>query len=67
MITEAGHSLRQVLQIIKQGVVTTFGEQEIPILAETICIHGDGEHAVEFASIIHQELKNNGIAITHKL
>ena len=34
--------------------------------AETICIHGDGEHAVEFAETIAQELKKNDILITPK-
>ena len=43
----------QVLQIINEGTVTTISGKTIPLLAQTICIHGDGAHAVEFAKAIH--------------
>jgi UPF0271 protein len=33
----------------------------VPIEAETICIHGDGAHAVEFAAAIHDALTSKGI------
>lgn len=46
-------AVQQVSQMIKQGAVTTVSGKAIPIVAETICIHGDGEHAVEFAKSIH--------------
>ena len=36
---------------------------EIPIRADTICIHGDGEHALEFARKIRQTLIEDGIEI----
>lgn len=47
----------QVLQMVKQQTVTTVSGKQIPILAETICIHGDGKHAVEFARAIHHAIK----------
>jgi UPF0271 protein len=53
LINETGKAVQQVLQMIKKGTVTTVTGKLIPILAETICIHGDGEHAVEFAKAIH--------------
>jgi UPF0271 protein len=46
----------------EQKVIATDGS-EVPIKADTICIHGDGEHAVEFASAIHNALTKEGIAI----
>jgi len=52
-----------VLQMITQKTVTSVNNKTVPIIAETICIHGDGEHAVEFAKLIHQNLKQNHIAI----
>ncbi|MBA4503024.1 5-oxoprolinase subunit PxpA [Marinobacterium marinum] len=39
----------QVLQIIEEGAVTSLGGHRIPICADTICIHGDSEHAVAAA------------------
>jgi UPF0271 protein len=57
IIEDTGKVVLQVLQMIKDGTVTTVSGKIIPILAETICIHGDGEHAVEFAKAIHNALQ----------
>jgi len=54
---------RQVLQMIKEKTVTTVSGKKIPICAETVCIHGDGEHAAEFAAELYTELKKNNIEI----
>ncbi len=56
LIEDAGKVIQQVLQMIREGTVTTVSGKTIPVLAETICIHGDGEHAVEFAKAIHDAL-----------
>jgi len=44
----------QVLQIMEEGTVTTLGGHRIPIKADTICIHGDSEHAVAAARHIRE-------------
>jgi len=49
----------------KQSVIATDGTV-VPMKADTICIHGDGANAVEFASIIHQTLTDKGIEIRPK-
>jgi UPF0271 protein len=49
--------IQQVLQTVKQGTVTTLCGKVIPMIAETICIHGDGKHAVNFAKKVHEVLK----------
>ncbi|HEY0679602.1 MAG TPA: 5-oxoprolinase subunit PxpA [Chitinophagaceae bacterium] len=67
LITDTSQCIRQVMQMIRKGMVTTVEQKEIPMRAETICIHGDGAHAVEFASSIHRELTEKGIVISHTL
>jgi 5-oxoprolinase (ATP-hydrolysing) subunit A len=57
LIEDTGKAVQQVLQMIKEGRVTTVSGKKIPIAAETICIHGDGKHAVEFAKAIHNAIK----------
>lgn len=57
LIEGADKVVQQVLQMIKDGVVTTVTGKRVPIIAETICIHGDGKHAVEFAKAIHKVIK----------
>jgi 5-oxoprolinase (ATP-hydrolysing) subunit A len=63
LIEDADKAVAQVLQIVKEGMVTSVTGKKIPILAETICIHGDGEHAVDFAKAIHDALKKERIEI----
>jgi 5-oxoprolinase (ATP-hydrolysing) subunit A len=57
LIEEVDNVVKQVLQMTKEGTVTTLSGKIIPILAETICIHGDGKHAVEFAKAIYGAIK----------
>jgi len=55
--------VNQVLQMVKESVVTTVSGKQIPIEAETICVHGDGKHVVEFVKYINEELRKENITI----
>ncbi|MEP6700738.1 MAG: 5-oxoprolinase subunit PxpA [Bacteroidota bacterium] len=57
LIEETGKAVNQVLQMIKEGTVTTISGKTIPVVAETICIHGDGKNAVDFAKNIYNAIK----------
>ena len=61
MIGSEEASIRQVLQMIQQQTVTATDGSLVPIVAETVCIHGDGEHALPFARRIYETLKLHGI------
>lgn len=56
MIEEETNAVKQVQQMINQGTVTCLSGKEIPVTAETICIHGDGKNAVAFAKAIHSAI-----------
>ena len=58
LIDDVGISVNQVLQMIREGTVKTVTGKIIPVAAQTICIHGDGKHAVEFARSIHKALRD---------
>ncbi len=53
----------QVLQMISEKTVTATNGEKISLLAETVCIHGDGAHALDFAKTIHAQLKAQGVKI----
>lgn len=59
LIKDKAAMLRHVTQMVKENKVTIITGEEIFLKADTICIHGDGEHAVEFAKAIKNELFNN--------
>jgi UPF0271 protein len=52
LIDDVGKLVAQVSEMINEGMVTTVHGKKIPILAETICVHGDGSNAVEFVRSI---------------
>ncbi len=64
MIEDEAKSIQQVLQMIKEGTVTTVTGKIIPVLAETICIHGDGKYALKFAQAISSALKKENIRVS---
>ena len=57
LIENTGEVVRQVLQMINEGTVKAVSGKNIPIVAQTICIHGDGKHAVEFAKAIYDAVR----------
>jgi UPF0271 protein len=56
LIDDVGKAVTQVSRMVNEGTVTATTGETIPIRAETICIHGDGQHALEFARAIHMAL-----------
>lgn len=63
LITDEEQSLAQVIRMVKEGKVMTQQRVDIPIKAETICVHGDGVRAVEFARNIRTALTEAGIVV----
>ena len=55
--------IRQVLQIVQEHSVTSINMKKVNVLADTVCIHGDGKNAVEFAKAIFTALKREKIEI----
>lgn len=64
MITDSDTAVAQVVRMVKEGRVKTLPGDDIAIKADTVCIHGDGAHALAFASQINETLKNAGITVT---
>jgi UPF0271 protein len=56
VITDERESVKQVLQIVREGTVTSINGKKIPLQADTICIHGDSRHAMRFAKLIREAL-----------
>lgn len=63
LITDETQSVTQALMMVKQQQVISVNNKSIPLRSETLCLHGDGIHAVDFAKIISQKLKSEGVNI----
>lgn len=64
LIEEAETSLTQVLDMIRYGRVRSTDAIMAAIKCETICLHGDGDLAVEFATMIRNKLECEGVNIS---
>jgi UPF0271 protein len=56
VIDDESEALKQVMSMSKDGKVISIDGSEIKIQADTLCIHGDNPHAVEFAKKIKAAL-----------
>lgn len=63
LIASAERSIQQVIEVLQTGKVETRQGTRIDIQADTICLHGDGPSAVEFARRIRAELDQSGIIV----
>jgi UPF0271 protein len=63
LIEDADQAAKQVMQMVNKGTVISSSGKEVLLKAETICIHGDGKHAIDFAKKIHYSLTQDGVII----
>jgi UPF0271 protein len=63
LIEDEEQAIRQVIEMVTDGTVTSTSGKKVPIVAETICLHGDGRNAVRFARAINTRLNFENIEI----
>ncbi|GIN40879.1 5-oxoprolinase subunit PxpA [Heyndrickxia sp. FSL K6-6286] len=56
-------AVNQVIRMVKEGKVKSLQGVDVSIQAHTVCIHGDGQNALQFAKYISTSLQNAGITI----
>jgi UPF0271 protein len=63
MITEVDKAIEQVLRMVQEGKVRSVNGKDVPVRADTLCIHGDQPNALVFASGIRAALEKAGISV----
>ena len=63
VITDENAAIDRVLQMVQQGTVQSRSGKTISIRADSVCLHGDGEKAVEFAKKIRGALTADGVKV----
>jgi UPF0271 protein len=63
LIHDAEAAAAQVLRMVREGVVRATDGTDVPIRADTVCVHGDGPRAVEFARRLRAALGEAGVEI----
>lgn len=55
LITDESKAITQIIEMVKEGTVTSVQQTKVALQAHSICVHGDGAHAVQFAKHARQE------------
>lgn len=63
LITDEAKAIVQIIEMVKEGTVTSVQLTKVALQAHSICVHGDGEHAVQFAKRARQELEHQGVTV----
>ena len=57
-------ALAQTLEMVRHHRVRTLDGTWAAVRAETVCLHGDGEHALEYARTLRQRFAVEGINVS---
>lgn len=61
LITDSKMAIEQVIRMVKENTVQSVDHTDVSLQADTICIHGDGIHALDFAKQISTSLQQSDI------
>lgn len=63
LIENTEKAVEQALEMVRNQRVRSPGGQWVPLQADTICVHGDGPHAVEFARALYGAFEREGVKV----
>lgn len=63
LVESTEDAVSQVIMMIEESSVISTDGQKVSLEADTVCIHGDGKHAVEFAAELRKRLLEREIEI----
>ncbi|MCQ2501216.1 MAG: LamB/YcsF family protein [Lachnospiraceae bacterium] len=63
MVTDEELAIERVVRMVKEHKVTAVDGQDIEIIPDSICVHGDGVKALAFVSRIRSRLEAEGVTI----
>lgn len=63
MITDEDEAIARVVRMVKEKKVTAITGKDIPIQADSVCVHGDGAKALAFVERIRKALTEEGVEI----
>ena len=64
LIHDPAAAAERVIRMLNEGVVRSVDGEDVPVKAETICVHGDTPEALSFAREVRERLTQAGVTIT---
>jgi UPF0271 protein len=63
MIEDHDRAVDHAVRLVKEGRIASLQGVDVDVRADTICVHGDGPHALEFARLIRRRFEESGIEV----
>jgi len=63
VLHDAEEAIARTVRMVKEGVVTSINGRDIPIRADSVCVHGDNDSALEFVKNIRAALESAGVSV----
>jgi len=63
VIEDEDLAVSRVIRMVQEGIVETIDGIDIPIQADSVCVHGDGAKALAFVKKIRESLEGAGIEV----
>jgi len=63
MVEDPDLAARRVVEMVTDGVLLAHDGTRVPTLVSSVCVHGDGPHAVAIARTVRAALEDAGIVI----
>ncbi|WP_455811672.1 5-oxoprolinase subunit PxpA [Pseudomonas graminis] len=64
LVDSPEQAITQTLTMIQQGQIQSLSGEWVKVQADTVCLHGDGAHALDFARQLRQAFSQLHIAVT---
>ncbi|MDN6072140.1 5-oxoprolinase subunit PxpA [Hafnia alvei] len=64
LITDDQQALRHTLMMVQHHQVVTPQGDIVPVQADTVCLHGDNAHALDFARLLRAHFSQQGIKVS---
>ena len=63
LLNDPGEVTERVLRLVREGVVRAVDGTDIPVEAESLCVHGDSPSAVAMATAVRAGLVEAGVEL----
>jgi UPF0271 protein len=63
LIRDPAQAAEQALRMVERGTVIASDGSEVPVAAQTICIHGDTPGSVQIAAAVARALRESGVSV----
>lgn len=66
LIDDDAQAIRQTLDMVQRGEVQSLSGEWVAVKAESVCLHGDGPHALSFARRLRDAFEQQHIEVTSR-